>query len=38
MSDVDLELLVTMDNPGEDTLGDDIFHHQPTEKTNAQEG
>ena len=28
----DLELLITMDDPGEDTLEEDTFHHQPTEK------
>ena len=32
MSEEDLELLVTMDDPGEDTLGEDTFHHS-TEKT-----
>ena len=33
MSEQDLELLVTMDDPGEDTLEEDTFHHPPTEKT-----
>ena len=33
MSEEDLELLITMDDPGEDTLGEDTFHHHPTEKT-----
>jgi hypothetical protein len=33
MSEEDLELLVTMDDPGEDTLGEDTFHHHPTEIT-----
>ena len=32
MSEEDLELLVTTDDPGEDTLEQDTFHH-PTEKT-----
>lgn len=32
MSEEDLELLITTDDPGEDTLGEDNFHH-PTEKT-----
>jgi hypothetical protein len=31
MSEEDLELLVTMDDPGEDTLEEDTFHH-PSEK------
>ena len=26
MSEVDLELLITMDDPGEDTLEEDSFH------------
>ena len=33
MSEEDLELLITTDDPGEDTLGEDTFHHHPTEKT-----
>ena len=33
MSEEDLELLVTMDDPGEDTLGEDTFHQHPTERT-----
>ena len=33
MSEEDLELLVTMDDPGEDTLEEDTFHHHPTETT-----
>jgi hypothetical protein len=33
MSEEDLELLVTMDDPGEDTLEEDTFHHHPTDKT-----
>lgn len=32
MSEEDLELLITTDDPGEDTLGEDAFHHHPTEK------
>ena len=33
MSEEDLELLITTDDPGEDTLEEDTFHNQPTEKT-----
>lgn len=33
MSEEDLELLITTDDPGEDTLEEDNFHHHPTEKT-----
>ena len=33
MSEEDLELLITTDDPGEDTLEEDTFHHPPTEKT-----
>lgn len=33
MSEEDLELLITTDDPGEDTLGEDTFHHRSTEKT-----
>ena len=29
MSEEDLELLITTDDPGEDTLEEDNFHHQP---------
>ena len=29
MSEENLELLITMDDPGEDTLEEDHFHHQP---------
>ena len=32
MSEEDLELLITTDDPGEDTLDEDTFHHHPTEK------
>lgn len=30
MSEEDVELLVTMDDPGEDTLEEDTFHLQDT--------
>lgn len=33
MSEQDLEVLITMDDPGEDTLGEDTFHQHQTEKT-----
>ena len=36
MSEEDLELLITTDDPGEDTLGEDNFHHDPTEKDYAR--
>ena len=36
MSEEDLELLITTDDPGEDTLGEDTFHHHPTEKNHAR--
>ena len=29
MSEEDLELLITTDDPGEDTLEEDNFHNQP---------
>ena len=32
MSEEELELLITIDDPGEDTLEEDTFHHQPAEK------
>ena len=32
MSEEDLELLITTDDPGDDSLGEDTFHHHPTEK------
>ena len=32
MSEEDLDLLITMDDPGEDTLEEDTFHLNPTEK------
>ena len=28
MSEEDLEVLITLDDPGEDTLEEDTFHHQ----------
>ena len=31
MSEQDLELLITMDDPGEDTLEEDTFHLHPAE-------
>ena len=33
MSEEDLELLITIDDPGEDTLEEATFHHQPAEKS-----
>jgi len=33
MSDEDLEVLITLDDPGEDELGEDTFHDLQTEKT-----
>jgi hypothetical protein len=33
MSEEDLELLITMDDPGEDTLGEDTFHLQADNST-----
>ena len=33
MNEEDRELLITKDDPGEDTLGEDTFHPHPTEKT-----
>ena len=33
MSDEDLELLITTDDPGEDTLEEDRFHIQSDEMT-----
>jgi hypothetical protein len=32
MSEEDLELLITIDDPGEDTLEEDTFHQHPSEK------
>jgi hypothetical protein len=31
MSDEDLEVLITLDDPGEDDLGEDTFHELQTE-------
>ena len=36
MSDEDLELLITMDDPGEDTLEEDTFHLQADNTTARQ--
>jgi hypothetical protein len=33
MSDEDLEVLITLDDPGEDDLGEDTFHNPQTENT-----
>jgi hypothetical protein len=33
MSEEDLEILVTLDDPGEDTLEEDTFHLPPDHKT-----
>jgi hypothetical protein len=35
MSEEDLELLITLDDPGEDALGEDTFHHLPADDTIA---
>ena len=35
MSEEDLELLVTLDDPGEDTLEEDTFHHHQPENQSA---
>ncbi len=34
MSEEDLELLITLDDPGEDTLDEDTFNHLQAENTN----
>jgi len=31
MSEEDLEVLITLDDPGEDTLEEDTFHNHPAE-------
>ena len=31
MSEQDLEVLITLDDPGEDDLGEDTFHDQETD-------
>ena len=33
MSEEDMELLITMDDPGEDTLEEDAFHRQADNTT-----
>ena len=33
MSEQDLELLITLDDPGEDDLGEDTFHNLQAENT-----
>ena len=38
MSQEDLELLVTMDDPGEDTLEEDTFHLQSDDLTLRRSG
>ena len=38
MSQEDLELLVTMDDPGEDTLEEDTFHLQSDNMTARRSG
>jgi len=39
MSDEDLEVLITPDDPGEDTLEEDTFHHhQPENQSALSEG
>jgi hypothetical protein len=35
MSEEDLEVLITLDDPGEDTLEDDTFHDQQAENTRS---
>ncbi|HET6977348.1 MAG TPA: hypothetical protein VFI24_13550 [Pyrinomonadaceae bacterium] len=37
MSEKDLELLITTDDPGEDTLEEDTFHHHPTENNDPHQ-
>lgn len=34
MGEEDLEVLITLDDPGEDELGEDTFHDHKTENTN----
>lgn len=33
MSEQDLEVLITLDDPGEDDLGEDTFHNRKPENT-----
>ena len=35
MSEEDLEALITLDDPGEDTLEEDTFHHLQADNTGA---
>ena len=37
MSEEDLELLITLDDPGEDDLEEDTFNHSQTGNTVAEE-
>jgi hypothetical protein len=37
MSEEDVELLITMDDPGEDTLEEDTFHHLEADNTVAHQ-
>ena len=38
MSEEDLELLISMDDPGEDTLEEDAFHLQSDDMTARRSG
>ena len=38
MSEEDLELLITTDDPGEDTLEEDTFHRQSDKTTALRSG
>jgi hypothetical protein len=38
MSEEDLEILITMDDPGEDTLEEDTFHLQIDDTTGRRSG
>ena len=38
MSEEDVELLITMDDPGEDTLEEDTFHLQSDDMTARRTG
>ena len=38
MSEEDVELLITMDDPGEDTLEEDTFHLQSDNVTGSRSG
>ena len=38
MSEEDLEILITTDDPGEDTLEEDTFHLQSDNRTVRQSG